>query len=141
MISGLSHVAIAVPDLEAAITLMQDTFGFTLEGRHVNEAQGVRMAYIGIGNGGRIELLEPLREDSPVGRFIQRNPNGGFHHVSMGVPDLDAALAALTSAGVRTVSAPGARNVHDEPIAFLHPASMMGVMIELEESAGPPHAA
>jgi methylmalonyl-CoA/ethylmalonyl-CoA epimerase len=131
MISGLSHVAIAVPSIAAAAETLAKRLGLSIGPVHDNPEQGVRLAYVEIGNA-RLELIEPSRPDSPIARFLERNPAGGLHHVSFNVGDLDAALAATEEAGVRMVGRRG-RNAHGQNIAFLHPADVLGALVELEE--------
>jgi len=131
MITGLSHVAIAVPSIASAAETLARKLGLMVGPIVENVEQGVRLAYVDLGNA-RLELIEPLRADSPVARFLERNPAGGLHHVSFNVGDLDAALAATVEAGARTVGRRG-HNTHGQPIAFLHPADVLGALVELEE--------
>jgi len=131
MITGLSHVAIAVPSIASAAETLARKLGLMIGPIVENVEQGVRLAYVDLGNA-RLELIEPLRADSPVARFLERNPAGGLHHVSFNVGDLDAALAATAEAGARTVGRRG-HNTHGQPIAFLHPADVLGALVELEE--------
>ncbi len=131
MISGLSHVAIAVPSISSAAETLARRLGLTVGPIMENAEQGVRLAYVDLGNA-RLELIEPARPDSPVARFLERNPAGGLHHVSFNVADLDAALAATAEAGARMVGRRG-HNTHGQAIAFLHPADVLGALVELEE--------
>jgi methylmalonyl-CoA/ethylmalonyl-CoA epimerase len=131
MITGLSHVAIAVPSIASAAETLAKRLGLTAGPIVENAEQGVRLAYVDLGNA-RLELIEPLRADSPIARFLERNPAGGLHHVSFNVGDLDAAIAATTEAGARMVGRRG-HNTHAQPIAFLHPADVLGALVELEE--------
>jgi methylmalonyl-CoA/ethylmalonyl-CoA epimerase len=131
MITGLSHVAIAVPSIASAAETLARKLGLMVGPIVENVEQGVRLAYVDLGNS-RLELIEPLRPESPVARFLERNPAGGLHHVSFNVGDLDAALAATAEAGARTVGRRG-HNTHGQPIAFLHPADLLGALVELEE--------
>ena len=131
MITGLSHVAITVPSIVAAAETLAERLGLAVGPILDNPAQGVRLAYVDVGNT-RLELIEPSRADSPVARFLERNPAGGLHHVSFNVEDLDAALAATQEAGVRLVGRRG-HNAHGQPIAFLHPADVLGALVELEQ--------
>ena len=80
MVTGLSHVSIAVPDLEAAARQLHDKYGLRVGARMVNAEQGVRLAYVELG-AAKIELMEPSRPDSPVAKFLERNPKGGIHHL------------------------------------------------------------
>ncbi len=131
MITGLSHVAIAVPSIASAAETLAKRLGLKAGPIVENAEQGVRLAYVDLGNA-RLELIEPLRADSPIARFLERNPAGGLHHVSFNVGDLDAALTAAAEAGVRMAGRRG-HNTHGEPIAFLHPADVLGDLVELEE--------
>src|ERR687894_2110319 len=106
MITGLSHVAIAVPSIVAAADTLAKRLGLKIGPILDNPEQGVRLAYVDLGNA-RLELIEPSRPDSPIARFLERNPAGGLHHVSFNVGDIDAALAAAAEAGARVVGQPG----------------------------------
>ena len=133
MITGLSHVSIVVPDLQAAATELATKYGLRIGEIRVNEQQGVRMAYVELGNA-KIELMEPSRADSPVAKFLERNPQGGIHHFSLGVNDVDATTATMKVNGVRVLGDGKPQlNVHGERIAFVHPADFLGALVELEE--------
>lgn len=131
MITGLSHVTIAVPSIAAAAETLAERLGLSIGPILDNPEQGVRLAYADLGNA-RLELIEPARPDSPIARFLERNPAGGLHHVSFNVDDLDSALAAVQAAGARMAGQRG-RNTHGQAIAFLHPADVLGALVELEE--------
>ena len=132
MISGLAHVSIAVPSLDEAAARLKSLYGLVVGPVRTNEEQGVRVAYVELGNA-RIELMEPARPDSSVARFLERNPKGGIHHFSLAVDSVDAAAEALRGRGARVIGAPGARNVDGERIAFVHPQDFLGALVELEE--------
>jgi methylmalonyl-CoA/ethylmalonyl-CoA epimerase len=133
MITSLSHVSIVVPDLGAAAERLQKLFGLTIGEACVNEQQGVRLAYVELGNA-RIELMEPSRPDSPVARFLEKNPAGGIHHFCLGVESVDATAATLKAAGARVLGDGKPQlNVHGERIAFVHPKDFLGALVELEE--------
>ena len=133
MISGLSHVSLVVPDLESAAARLKETYGLVLGERKVNEAQGVRLAYVDLGNA-RIELMEPSRPDSPVAKFLERNPNGGIHHLCLAVDDVDATTAAIAAKGARVLGDGTPQyNVHGQRMAFVHPKDFLGALLELEE--------
>src|SRR4051812_46432615 len=102
MITGLGHVSIVVPDLEAAAARLKDVYGLSIGEIMVNEQQGVRLAYIDLGNA-KIELMSPLRVDSPVAKFLERNPAGGIHHFCLAVDSVDAASAELEQKGARVL--------------------------------------
>lgn len=134
MITGLSHVSIVVPDLSAALEKLRATYGLTAGTIQVNEEQGVRMTYIDLGNA-KIELMEPSRPDSPVGKFLERNPKGGIHHFCLGVDSVEQTTAELTAAGAQVLGAGKVQlNVHGERIAFVHPKDFLGALIEIEEN-------
>jgi methylmalonyl-CoA/ethylmalonyl-CoA epimerase len=133
MITGLSHVSIVVPDLAAALRKLETTYGLSAGAIKVNEEQGVRMTYIDLGNA-KIELMEPSRPDSPVAKFLERNPKGGIHHFCLGVDDVGQTTQELGAAGVQVLGAGKLQlNVHGERIAFVHPRDFLGALVELEE--------
>lgn len=133
MITGFSHVSIVVPSLEAAAKRLDEVYGLTLGEVKVNEQQGVRLAYIELGNA-KIELMEPSRPDSPVSKFLERNPGGGIHHFCLGVDSVDAVINTIGEKGVRVLGGgKPQKNVHGEPIAFVHPRDFLGALVELEE--------
>lgn len=134
MITGLSHVSIVVPDLAAALRKLEATYGLAAGEIRVNEVQGVRMTYIDLGNA-KIELMEPSRPDSPVAKFLERNPKGGIHHFCVGVDNVERTTDELTAAGTRVLGAGEVQlNVHGERIAFIHPQDFLGALVELEEN-------
>ena len=133
MIRGLQHVSIAVPDLEAAIAKLAAVYGLQAGEIETNHVQGVRLAWVDLGNAS-IELMAPTRADSPVAKFLERNPGGGIHHLCLGVDALDATLQGVRAAGVRALGDGSPQfNVHGERIAFLHPKDFLGALLELEE--------
>jgi len=133
MITGLSHIAIVVPNLDAAARELSEKYGLKVGEATINQEQAVRMAYIELGNA-RIELMEPSRPDSPVAKFLERNPRGGIHHVCLSVDSVDATAAEIAGKGVALLgSGKPQRNVHGERIAFVHPKDFCGALLELEE--------
>lgn len=135
MITGLSHVSIVVPSLEAAARELESRYGLKIGAINVNAEQGVRLAYIELGNA-RIELMEPSRAGSPVSKFLERNPRGGIHHFCLEVEDVAATSDAVKTKGVRVLGDGTQRNTHGERIAFLHPQDFLGALVELEEHHG-----
>jgi methylmalonyl-CoA/ethylmalonyl-CoA epimerase len=134
MITGLSHVSLVVPSLDEAAKRLKEVYGLTIGPAKVNEQQGVRMAYVELPNG-RIELMEPSRPDSPVSKFLERNPAGGIHHFCLEVDDVPATTAGLSQKGARVLGeGKEQRNVHGERIAFVHPKDFLGALVELEEN-------
>jgi methylmalonyl-CoA/ethylmalonyl-CoA epimerase len=133
MITGLSHVSIAVPDLEAAARELRDKYGLGVGPRRVNEAQGVRLAYVELG-AARIELMEPTRADSPLAKFLERNPKGGIHHFALAVDSIEQTTGALRGNGVRILGdGTPQTSVAGDRIAFVHPVDFLGALVELEE--------
>jgi methylmalonyl-CoA/ethylmalonyl-CoA epimerase len=133
MITGFNHVSIVVPDLDAAARTLAEKYGLQAGERTINTAQGVRLAFIELGNA-KIELMEPTRPDSPVSKFLERNPRGGIHHFSLGVDDMDETSRDLNAAGVRILGdGKSQNNVAGERIAFIHPSDFLGALVELEE--------
>jgi methylmalonyl-CoA/ethylmalonyl-CoA epimerase len=132
---NLSHVSIVVPDLDAAAAKIEATWGLSIGEIKVNGQQGVRLAYVDLGNA-RIELMEPSRPDSPVARFLEKNPKGGIHHFCLAVDSVDAAAQALADKGAQVLGDGRPQvNVHGERIAFVHPKDFLGALVELEEHA------
>jgi methylmalonyl-CoA/ethylmalonyl-CoA epimerase len=133
MFHGLSHVAIAVPDLARAVAHLSKAYGLTAGRTYENAEQGVRLAYVELGNT-KIELIEPMRSDGPIARFLEKNPAGGLHHVSLYVDDVPATLDDLKSRDVALIGEGriGA-NAHGQAIAFVHPKSFLGALLEVEE--------
>jgi len=129
---NLDHVGIAVHDLDAALDEYRRQYRVEPTHREVVESQGVEEAMIAVG-GSYIQLLAPLREDSPVGKFLARRGEG-MHHVAYAVVDIDAALEHLRAEGVRLIDEEPRRGGGDTRIAFVHPKSLAGTLIELVES-------
>jgi len=132
MITGLSHVSIVVPNLQTAARELEKKYGLKIGEIRVNEQQGVRMAYVDLGNA-KIELMEPSRPDSPVAKFLERNPRGGIHHFSLQVNSIQASIVELEHQGARVIGDGMQKNVHGERIAFVHPRDFLGALVELEE--------
>jgi methylmalonyl-CoA/ethylmalonyl-CoA epimerase len=133
MITGLSHVSIVVPSLEAAAKRLKEVYGLETGAAKVNEQQGVRLAYVVLPNA-RIELMEPSRPDSPVSKFLERNPAGGIHHFCLDVDDVAATTRVVAGKGARILGDGSPQhNVHGERIAFVHPKDFLGALVELEE--------
>jgi methylmalonyl-CoA/ethylmalonyl-CoA epimerase len=132
MITGLAHVSIVVPNIEAAVKTLAERYGLKTGERKINEQQGVRLAYVEL-PGAKIELMEPSRPDSPVAKFLERNPKGGIHHFSLEVDNVAGMVGALGGKGIRVLGDGKGRNVTGDPIAFIHPADFFGALVELEE--------
>jgi len=133
MIGRLNHVAIAVPDLDAAAAQYRDTLGAGVRPPQEEPAHGVRVVFIDLPNT-KIELLAPLGEASPIAGFLQKNPAGGIHHICYEVDDILQARDRLLAAGARVLG-DGAPKIgaHGKPVLFLHPKDFNGCLIELEQ--------
>ena len=136
MFHGLSHVAIAVPDLAKAAARLAEIYGLEAGKPYENEEQGVRLAFVELGNT-RIELIEPMRPDGPIANFLKKNPAGGLHHVSLYVDDVEVTLGELKDRAVDLIGEGRiGRNAHGQKMAFVHPKSFLGALLEIEETPG-----
>ncbi|RMD49456.1 MAG: methylmalonyl-CoA epimerase [Alphaproteobacteria bacterium] len=134
MIGRLNHVAIAVPDLEAAAARYRDVLGAEVAPPQDEPEHGVRVVFVSLPNT-KIELLHPLGEDSPIRGFLERNPGGGIHHLCFEVEDIRAAREKLLAEGARVLGDGEPRiGAHGKPVLFLHPKDFNGTLIELEEA-------
>jgi methylmalonyl-CoA/ethylmalonyl-CoA epimerase len=133
MIGRLNHVAIAVPDLEAAAAKYRKLLGATVHQPQALPEHGVTLVFVELENS-KIELMTPLGEASPVKSFLERNPAGGMHHICFEVPDLPGAAKTLVEGGARVLGDGQPRlGAHGLPVLFLHPKDFDGTLIELEE--------
>lgn len=132
MIGRLNHVAIAVPDLEAAAAQYRGALGANVGAPQDEPDHGVTVIFIELPNT-KIELLYPLGENSPIQGFLDKNPSGGIHHVCYEVDDVVAAAAHLETEGARVLGAPKI-GAHGKPVIFLHPKDFNGCLIELERN-------
>lgn len=134
MIGRLNHVAIATPDVEAAAKLYRETLGAKVSERVPQPDHGVTTIFVELPNT-KIELLEPLGKNSPIARFLQKNPAGGIHHVCYEVDDIYAACDRLRESGA-TITGGGEPKIgaHGKPVIFLHPKDFLGTLIELEQA-------
>jgi len=133
MLDRIDHVGIAVTDLDSAIALYEKTLGMPLVHREKVEEQGVEAVLLDVGDG-HIELLEPLAEETPVGKFLAKK-GPGLHHVAYAVSDVTAALAELAEQGVELIDTTPRRGIRDSRVAFLHPRSTGGVLTEIVQPA------
>jgi methylmalonyl-CoA/ethylmalonyl-CoA epimerase len=134
MIGRLNHVAIAVRDIAAAAALYRDTLGATVSAAVPQQEHGVTTVFVMLPNA-RIELLEPLGPQSPIARFLERNPDGGIHHVCYEVDDIISARDRLKAAGARVLGDGEPKiGAHGKPVLFLHPKDFLGTLVELEQA-------
>ena len=133
MIGRLNHVAIAVPDLEAACALYRNTLGAEVSEPEDQPDHGVTTVFIDLPNT-KIELLYPLGDNSPIAGFLERSPAGGIHHICYEVADILAARDRLVADGLRVLGDGEPKiGAHGKPVLFLHPKDLLGTLVELEQ--------
>ena len=134
MLGRLNHVAIAVPDLDAAIALYRDTLGAKVSAPQDESDHGVTVVFVDLPNT-KVELLYPLGDASPIRSFLEKNPSGGIHHVCYEVADLLAARDRLVAGGARILGDGEPKiGAHKKPVLFLHPKDFQGTLVELEQA-------
>jgi len=133
MIGRLNHVAIAVPDLDAAAAQYRDVLGAQVGAPQDEPDHGVTVVFITLPNT-KVELLYPLGADSPIKGFLDKNPSGGIHHMCFEVDDILAARDQLKATGARVLGTGEPKiGAHGKPVLFLHPKDFNGCLIELEQ--------
>jgi len=133
LFTQIDHVGIAVPDLDAAITLYRETFGMQVVHQETNDEQGVREAMVAVGDSGScIQLLAPIDESSTIAKFLDRS-GPGLQQLAYRVTDVDAVCAVLRERGVRLLYDAPKRGTSDSRINFIHPKDAGGVLVELVE--------
>ncbi len=133
MIGRLNHVAIVVPDLAAASAVYRDTLGANVSAVQTLPEHGVHVVFVELPNT-KIELLEAIDAASPIGKFLQRNPAGGMHHVCYEVADILAARDTLQAKGAKVLGDGTPRiGAHGKPVLFLSPKDFCGTLVELEQ--------
>lgn len=134
MIGRLNHVAIAVKDLKASTALYRDTLGARVSQPITMPEHGVTVVFVELPNT-KVELLEPIGEDSPIAKFLERNADGGIHHICYEVDDIIAARDRLKERGARVLGTGEPRiGAHGKPVLFLHPKDFLGTLVELEQA-------
>ena len=137
MFGLIDHVGVAVEDLDSALALYQGTFGMPVAHRETVSDQGVEAVLLDVGDC-HVELLRPLGEDTPVGKFLARR-GPGLHHVAYRVDDIDAALARFREQGVELIDREPRTGIRASRVAFLHPRATGGVLTEIVEPAADVH--
>ena len=133
MLGRLNHVAIAVPDLEAASASYRDQLGARVSAPQALPEHGVTVVFVELANT-KVELLEPLGEGSPIAAFLDRNASGGMHHICYEVDDIIAARDKLMAGGARVLGNGEPKiGAHGKPVLFLHPKDFNGCLVELEQ--------
>ena len=134
MIGKLNHIAIAVPDLAKAAAVYRAMLGAEVSAAVPQPEHGVTTVFITLPNT-KVELIAPLGDNSPIVKFLERNPDGGMHHVCYEVPDIRAARDALRAAGARILGDGEPKiGAHGKPVLFLHPKDFAGTLVELEQA-------
>ena len=134
MIGRLNHVAIVVPDLKSATDVYRNTLGAKVTEEEDQPEHGVTTVFIELPNT-KIELLGVFGENSPISAFLERNPNGGIHHLCYEVPNIKAARDKLLEQGARVLGEGEPKiGAHGKPVLFLHPKDFCGTLLELEEA-------
>ena len=132
-IGRLNHIAIAVPNLEKAALTWETALGASISSPQALPEHGVTVVFVESPNS-KVELLEPLGDNSPIKNFLEKNPNGGMHHICYEVKDLNFASEKLKLAGARVLGDGFPKiGAHGNPVLFLHPSDFSGTLIELEE--------
>ncbi|ASQ04413.1 methylmalonyl-CoA epimerase [Sinorhizobium meliloti WSM1022] len=133
MLGKVNHVAIAVPDLSAAVESYRSTLGASVTEPQALPEHGVTVVFVTLPNT-KVELLEPLGEGSPISAFLEKNPAGGMHHICYEVEDIIAARDRLRQTGARILGDGNPKiGAHGKPVLFLHPKDFHGTLIELEQ--------
>ncbi|MCY6380469.1 methylmalonyl-CoA epimerase [Hoeflea prorocentri] len=133
MIGRLNHVAIAVPDLEKAAAVYRAALGAAVSDAMALPDHGVTVVFVELDNT-KVELLEPLGENSPIASYLEKNPAGGMHHICYEVPDILAARDRLKADGARVLGDGEPKiGAHGKPVLFLHPKDFCGTLVELEQ--------
>ena len=132
----LNHIAVAVRDAAAAAAIYRDVLGASVSEPQALPQHGVTTIFVRM-PGAAIELLQPLGENSPIEKFLRKNPSGGLHHLCYEVEDIHAAEKHLRACGIAPIGAI-AEGAHGKPVLFLHPRDCAGVLIELEQADAPP---
>ena len=133
MIGKLNHIAIAVPNLIEASSVYNDVLGAKVSEPIAMPEHGVTTVFVELPNT-KIELLEPLGEDSPIAKFIEKNPKGGMHHMCYEVEDIFKARDEMIAKGATVLGSGEPKNgAHNKPVIFMHPKDFLGTLIELEQ--------
>lgn len=134
MLGKLNHVAIAVPDMEKAVETYKGALGAVVSEKVAQPEHGVSTVFITLPNT-KIELLEPLGDNSPIASFLEKNGNGGMHHVCYEVDDIEAAIDKVKAEGGRILGDGKPKiGAHGKPVIFLHPKDFCGTLVELEQA-------
>lgn len=132
-VGKLNHVAIAVPDIDKTAAMYRDTLGAKVSEKHAQPEHGVYTVFVELGDT-KIELLYPMGDKSPIQNFLDKNKNGGMHHICLEVDNIKEAIKAVTAQNIRTLGKEPKIGAHGKPVIFLHPKDCDGTLVELEEA-------
>jgi methylmalonyl-CoA/ethylmalonyl-CoA epimerase len=138
MLKRIDHLGIAVRSLDEAVPYYEKALGLKCEHREEVPSQKVRTAFFSVGEV-HLELLEPTDADSPIAKFLEKNPNGGIHHIAFGTDNIEEQLKQASSAGVTLIHEKPFAGASEKWVAFLHPKSTFGVLTEFCMPAGAVH--
>ncbi|MFT5260388.1 MAG: methylmalonyl-CoA/ethylmalonyl-CoA epimerase [Saprospiraceae bacterium] len=134
MIGKLNHIAIAVPDLNAAVSLYRDVLGATVSAEQDLPEHGVTTVFVELENT-KLELLYPLGENSPIAKFLEKNAAGGIHHFCLEVDNIQTAVETAKQHNLRILGSDEPKiGAHGKPVIFVHPKDALGCLVEFEES-------
>lgn len=134
MIGTINHIAIAVPNLNVASGQWRERVGAVVSAPQTLPEHGVKIVFIAADNG-KVELMEPLDNASPIAKFLENNPDGGLHHICFDVPDLLASRDKLLASGARVLGSSVPKiGAHGKPVLFIHPKDLTGSLIELQQA-------
>jgi methylmalonyl-CoA/ethylmalonyl-CoA epimerase len=134
MIGTINHIAIAVPNLNVAAGQWRERVGAVVSAPQTLPEHGVKIVFIAADNG-KVELMEPLDDASPIAKFLENNPDGGLHHICFDVPDLLASRDKLLASGARVLGSSVPKiGAHGKPVLFIHPKDITGSLIELQQA-------
>ena len=137
MLGAINHIAIATPDLDQVVKFYRDTLGALVSSPQSLPEHGVTVVFVELGDS-KVELLEPLGENSPIAAFLEKNPNGGMHHICYNVANILEAKDSLLSQGLRILGDGQPKiGAHGNLVLFLHPKDAGGVLVELEQVPNP----
>ena len=131
MLDRIDHIGVAVEDLDGALKLYEDALGMPMVHREIVEEQGVEAVLLDVGDG-HVELLRPLGEDTPVGKYLAKK-GPGLHHVAYAVEDIDSTLSQLKDSGVKLIDEEPRVGIRNSRVAFVHPGATGSVLTELVE--------
>ena len=132
-LSGVNHIAIAVPDIRKAVEFYKNVLKAECSEIEAQPDHGVSTVFVNVGGASKIELITPLGGNSPIDAFLSKNKSGGLHHICVDVDDIEEAVKSLRANNVRTLTETTKIGAHGKPVIFLHPKDCHGVLLELQQ--------